>query len=179
MSGWAGVTLGPPAAAVVAAALRVGHHHVVLGLAADQTLVHMEETHVLVSRGAIWENKGEDKGLWLNSTFISDTSEHSESFNSGGFIVIRVKTCTAKICNRMFSSGCKKKGKRNRLTQPVWRLGGSWSQFMQGRMLKCTELANSKGKPANIQSTCVHQYKYSWTFMYLYVQTIAEITMSM
>lgn len=58
MSGRAGVTLGPPAAAVVAAALRVGHHHVVLGLAADQTLVHMEETHVLVSRGAIWENKG-------------------------------------------------------------------------------------------------------------------------
>lgn len=116
MSAWTGVTLGPPAAAVVAAALRVGHHHVVLGLAADQALVHMEETHVLVSRGAIWESKGEDKGLWLNSTFVSDTSDRSESLNSGGFVVIRVK-----ICNRMFSSGCKKKGKRNRLAQPVWR----------------------------------------------------------
>lgn len=61
VSGRTGVALGPPAAAVVAAALRVGHHHVVLGLAADQTLVHMEETHVLVSRGAIWENKGQDE----------------------------------------------------------------------------------------------------------------------
>lgn len=61
MSRWTGVALGPPAVAVVAAALRVGHHHVVLGLAADQTLVHMEETHVLVSRRAIWENKGQDE----------------------------------------------------------------------------------------------------------------------
>lgn len=53
------VALGPPAAAVVAAALRVSHHHVVLGLAADQTLVHVEEAHVLVSGGAIWKNKDE------------------------------------------------------------------------------------------------------------------------
>lgn len=79
MSGWTGVTLGPPAAAVVAAALRVGDHHVVLGLAADQTLVNMEETHILVSCGAIWKNKGEDKPLRLNSPFRASTLEDSSS----------------------------------------------------------------------------------------------------
>lgn len=60
VSGWAGVTLGPPATTKVTAALWVGHHHAVPGLAADQAFINMQETHILVGCSAIWV-KREDK----------------------------------------------------------------------------------------------------------------------
>lgn len=52
-SGWTSVTLGPPATTEVTAALGVGHHHAVPGLAADQALVDLQETHILVGCSAI------------------------------------------------------------------------------------------------------------------------------
>lgn len=60
---WASVAFRAPASTVVAAALRIGQHHTVAGLAADQTFVDVPETHVLVGGGAIW---GQQR-LWINT----------------------------------------------------------------------------------------------------------------
>lgn len=54
---WASVAFRAPASTVVAAALRIGQHHAVAGLAADQTFINVPETHILVGRGAIWEQQ--------------------------------------------------------------------------------------------------------------------------
>ena len=49
----AGPTLRAPATAIVTAALRVGEHQAVSGVAADQILIHLQETHVLMGRRAV------------------------------------------------------------------------------------------------------------------------------
>jgi len=53
VSGWAGVTLRSPATTEVAAALWVGHHHVIHRITANETLIDLHKTHVLVRRSAI------------------------------------------------------------------------------------------------------------------------------
>lgn len=73
VSGWTGVALGPPAAAIVTAALRVGHHHAVPGLAADQALVNLQETHVLVGCSAIWGKRKKKEGEWTRIKGYSGT----------------------------------------------------------------------------------------------------------
>lgn len=105
MPGGTGVTLGAPAAAVVAAALRVGDHHVVLGLAADQTLVNMEETHILVSCGAIWKNKGGDK-CHLGSTAPSERQLWRIHPHQGEDLH------GSTLCHTLRFLWCKKKDKR-------------------------------------------------------------------
>lgn len=66
---WAGVAFRAPASTVVAAALRIGQHHAVAGLAADQTFVDVPETNVLVGGGAIWG----PQRLWINADQSSET----------------------------------------------------------------------------------------------------------
>lgn len=64
---WTGVTLGAPAPTEVTAALRVGHHHTVPWLAADQALVNLQETHVLVGCSAVCNAKQTPQDKMLNS----------------------------------------------------------------------------------------------------------------
>lgn len=63
-----GPTLRAPATAIVTAALRVGDNQTVPGLAADQVLIHLQETHVLMGRCAVvidtlFERCAEGEGL--------------------------------------------------------------------------------------------------------------------